>query len=65
MSYKLILLRHGESEWNAKNLFPGWVDVALSDKGRAEAARGGHLFKEGKVFQDGFFKNLFYSKSAF
>ena len=48
MSYKLILLRHGESEWNAKNLFTGWVDVALSDKGRAEAARGGQLLKEAK-----------------
>ena len=34
MSYKLILLRHGESEWNAKNLFTGWVDVALSEKER-------------------------------
>jgi 2,3-bisphosphoglycerate-dependent phosphoglycerate mutase len=41
--YKLILLRHGESDWNAKNLFTGWVDVALSDKGRAEAVRGGEL----------------------
>ena len=34
----LLLLRHGESEWNAKNLFTGWVDVGLTDKGRAEAA---------------------------
>ena len=33
MSYKLILLRHGESIWNAKNLFTGWVDVELSEKG--------------------------------
>ena len=32
--YKLILLRHGESEWNAKNLFTGWVDVNLNDEGR-------------------------------
>ena len=37
----LILLRHGESEWNAKNLFTGWVDVDLTDKGAAEARRGG------------------------
>jgi 2,3-bisphosphoglycerate-dependent phosphoglycerate mutase len=37
----LILLRHGESEWNAKGLFTGWVDVRLSAAGRAEAARGG------------------------
>lgn len=42
----LILLRHGESEWNAKNLFTGWVDVRLSEKGEAEARRGGELLKE-------------------
>ncbi|WP_372729230.1 phosphoglyceromutase [Nocardioides sp.] len=41
MTYTLILLRHGESEWNAKNLFTGWVDVDLTEKGRAEAIRGG------------------------
>jgi 2,3-bisphosphoglycerate-dependent phosphoglycerate mutase len=41
--YTLILLRHGESEWNAKNLFTGWVDVDLTDKGREEARRGGEL----------------------
>jgi 2,3-bisphosphoglycerate-dependent phosphoglycerate mutase len=39
----LILLRHGESEWNAKNLFTGWVDVDLSEAGEAEAAAGGRL----------------------
>ena len=39
----LILLRHGESEWNAKNLFTGWVDVDINDKGRREAARGAEL----------------------
>ena len=52
MSYKLILLRHGESEWNAKNLFTGWVDVALSDKGRTEATRGGQLLKEANLLPD-------------
>ena len=41
MTYKLILLRHGESEWNAKNLFTGWVDVDLNEKGLGEAERGG------------------------
>jgi len=41
----LILLRHGESLWNAENLFTGWVDVALSDKGVAEAERGGELLR--------------------
>src|SRR5919206_1452617 len=44
--YKLILLRHGESEWNAKNLFTGWVDVDLNDKGMKEAQRGGELLVE-------------------
>ncbi|MGB7449453.1 MAG: phosphoglyceromutase [Ornithinimicrobium sp.] len=44
----LILLRHGESLWNAENLFTGWVDVDLSDTGREEARRGGELLaKEG------------------
>ena len=52
MSYKLILLRHGESEWNAKNLFTGWVDVALSEKGETEAARGGQLLKEANLLPD-------------
>lgn len=46
MTYKLVLLRHGQSEWNEKNLFTGWVDVNLTDKGRAEAQRGGELLKE-------------------
>ncbi|MCW2565208.1 MAG: 2,3-bisphosphoglycerate-dependent phosphoglycerate mutase [Mycobacterium sp.] len=41
----LILLRHGESTWNASNQFTGWVDVDLTDKGRAEAARAGELIK--------------------
>ena len=52
MSYKLILLRHGESEWNAKNLFTGWVDVDLSEKGLIEAARGGQLLKEANLLPD-------------
>ena len=49
---KLILLRHGESEWNAKNLFTGWVDVRLSEKGEAEAKRGGELLKERGLLPD-------------
>jgi len=52
MTYSLILLRHGESEWNAKNLFTGWVDVELSDKGRAEAKRGGELLKSRNLLPD-------------
>ena len=46
MAYKLILLRHGESAWNEKNLFTGWVDVRLTQKGEQEAVRAGELFKE-------------------
>jgi 2,3-bisphosphoglycerate-dependent phosphoglycerate mutase len=42
----LILLRHGESEWNAKNLFTGWVDVDLTPLGESEAAEGGRLIKD-------------------
>jgi len=52
MTYTLVLLRHGESEWNAKNLFTGWVDVPLSEKGTAEAKRGGELLKESGVAPD-------------
>lgn len=48
----LILLRHGESQWNALNLFTGWVDVDLSDKGEAEARRGGELLKEADILPD-------------
>jgi 2,3-bisphosphoglycerate-dependent phosphoglycerate mutase len=48
----LILLRHGESLWNAENLFTGWVDVALSEKGKAEAERGGQLMREAGLLPD-------------
>jgi 2,3-bisphosphoglycerate-dependent phosphoglycerate mutase len=51
-NYELILLRHGESEWNAKNLFTGWVDVRLSAAGEAEAARGGKLLAERNLLPD-------------
>ena len=52
MTYTLVLLRHGESEWNAKNLFTGWVDVPLNDKGRAEGARAGELIRESGLLPD-------------
>lgn len=48
----LILLRHGRSDWNEKNLFTGWVDVDLIDRGRQEAVRGGELMKEAQVLPD-------------
>jgi len=50
MSYQLILLRHGNSVWNQQNLFTGWVDVELSDQGRAEAKRAGELLAESGLF---------------
>jgi 2,3-bisphosphoglycerate-dependent phosphoglycerate mutase len=52
MTYTLVLLRHGESDWNAKNLFTGWVDVPLSEKGRGEAETGGRLLTEAGVLPD-------------
>jgi len=42
----LILLRHGQSEWNQTNRFTGWVDVRLTEQGVAEARRGGELIRE-------------------
>jgi len=52
MTHTLVLLRHGESEWNAKNLFTGWVDVPLTDKGRDEAVRGGVQIREAGLQPD-------------
>ena len=46
MTRKLVLLRHGQSQWNLENRFTGWVDVDLSEQGRAEAAAGGRLMRE-------------------
>jgi len=50
--YTLILLRHGESEWNSKGLFTGWVDVDLTELGMAEATRGGKLLAEADLLPD-------------
>ena len=52
MTATLVLLRHGESEWNAKNLFTGWVDVGLSEKGMAEATHAGQLLAEAGLRPD-------------
>ncbi|WP_314101806.1 phosphoglyceromutase [uncultured Frigoribacterium sp.] len=52
MTSTLILLRHGNSEWNAKNLFTGWVDVRLTEQGRAEARRAGELLREHDLLPD-------------
>ena len=51
-NYTLVLLRHGQSEWNALNLFTGWVDVDLTEKGVLEAVRGGELMAESGVLPD-------------
>ncbi|MGH3326189.1 MAG: phosphoglyceromutase [Streptomycetales bacterium] len=51
-AYRLVLLRHGESTWNAKNLFTGWVDVGLSEKGEKEAVRGGELLREREMLPE-------------
>ena len=52
MTATLVLLRHGESEWNAKNLFTGWVDVGLSDKGMTEATHAGELIRDAGLRPD-------------
>lgn len=44
--YKIVLIRHGESEWNLKNVFTGWEDVCLSVAGHKEAEEGGRRLKE-------------------
>ena len=48
----LVLLRHGESEWNAKGLFTGWVDVGLSEVGAQEARNGGQLLSQSGIRLD-------------
>ena len=51
---KLVLLRHGESDWNKANRFTGWTDVDLSDKGVDEARKAGRVLKDGFVFDVAF-----------
>jgi 2,3-bisphosphoglycerate-dependent phosphoglycerate mutase len=52
MTYRLILLRHGRSDWNEKNLFTGWVDVDLNADGEKEAIRGGELLRDRGLLPD-------------
>lgn len=54
----LVLLRHGQSEWNASNQFTGWVDVELTDKGRAEASRAGELLVQHGMLPDILYTSL-------
>lgn len=58
MTYHLILLRHGNSIWNQKNLFTGWVDVDLTEQGRAEAKRAGELLGESGLKPDVLFTSV-------
>ena len=58
MTYHLILLRHGNSVWNQKNLFTGWVDVDLTDQGRSEAKRAGELLGESGLKPDVLFTSV-------
>ena len=58
----LILVRHGQSEWNMENRFTGWVDVDLSPKGKLEAVKSGELIKEQKLKIDYLFTS--YQKRA-
>ena len=52
MTHTLVLLRHGQSTWNKENLFTGWVDVPLSEEGRAEALRAGELLNASGLLPD-------------
>ena len=52
MTYTLVLLRHGQSTWNAKNLFTGWIDVPLNEQGVAEAERGAEMLRDEGIVPD-------------
>lgn len=58
MTHTLILLRHGQSDWNEKNLFTGWVDVPLTDLGRQEATSAGKLIADAGLLPDIQFTSL-------
>jgi 2,3-bisphosphoglycerate-dependent phosphoglycerate mutase len=58
MTHTLILLRHGNSDWNQKNLFTGWVDVRLSDQGVGEAKNAGKLLRDANVMPDVLYTSL-------
>ena len=61
MNY-LILIRHGQSEWNQQKRFTGWVDVKLTDKGKIEAKKAGELIKEKQIKLNSFYSS--YQKRA-
>ena len=55
---KLVLLRHGQSQWNLENRFTGWKDVPLTEKGIIEANNAGHLLKKNKIKIDKIFSSV-------
>ena len=55
---KLILLRHGQSQWNLENRFTGWKNVPLTEKGEAEAKKAGELIKKHKIYIDTVFSSV-------
>ncbi|HEX6286546.1 MAG TPA: 2,3-diphosphoglycerate-dependent phosphoglycerate mutase, partial [Acidimicrobiia bacterium] len=58
MSHKLVLLRHGQSEWNLSNLFTGWTDVGLTEEGEEEAKEAGRLMAEAGLKPDIMFTSV-------
>lgn len=56
--YRIVLIRHGESEWNLKNIFTGWEDVCLSEHGHIEAKAGGARLKEANFTFDVAFTSM-------
>ena len=58
MTSTLVLLRHGNSDWNQKNLFTGWVDVRLSELGEQEAKRAGELIRDSGIVPDVLYTSL-------
>jgi len=56
--YTLVLLRHGESEWNSQNRYTGWCDVSLTEKGEMEARTAGRLLYENKIDLDHAFTSV-------
>ena len=55
---KLILLRHGQSQWNLENRFTGWKNVPLTEKGELEAKKAGELIKKHKIHIDNVFSSV-------
>ena len=55
---KLILLRHGQSQWNLENKFTGWKNVPLTEKGEMEAKKAGELIKKNKIHIDFIFSSI-------